>query len=592
VTAGPLQTVPRAVTVESPAGPAGHVVLFGVGTVGAEVMRRLREIGVDVIAVDRAPSDHARQQADACGARVVPGEITTPEVFAQLGLRAARSFIACTSDDKTNLEVALIVHDARPDLRTVVRLNNDNLGRQLEARFPSWTVLGLPSLAAPAFVAASLSPDARRSWRIADDVVAVVEVPIEKPSMVRDYPEWTPLYVRREDGAVEHWPPPPTPLQAGDWLGVVVEAAQLREIGRPGVDGLADATERPNRSRLWLRALGARILDADRRLLTALTAFLAMAVLSTFVFVEYKRLDLVSSLYYVLTTMSTTGYGDINLLDDSAALKLFGAALMMLSLLVTSVLTAFLTNWVLADRLSRLFGRHRTTAFDHVIVVGLGNVGFRVLQELRRIAPETTGIDQGGRESLAAEALQDGATVITGDARQGEAFRRANVDDARSIVVATSDDLVNLEIALSARETNPRVRIVLRVFDGELALRVRGTFDVDHVLSPAAIAAPVFAAAALGRAIADRFTVEGSDYLFVRMHVETGSAWVGATIGDVLRGRDAVAVAYQPAIGAARIRPTPRIPLRSGDVVSLICAPTAWQEIEDEAPLSSSVRSV
>jgi Trk K+ transport system NAD-binding subunit len=584
-----IAPVPLGVTIEPPAGSDGHVVLFGIGTVGTEVMRRLRESGVDVVAVDRSPTEHARQQADACGARVVPGEITRPDVFEQLALRTARSFISCTSDDKTNLEVALLVHDVRPDLRTVVRLNNDNLGRQLEARFPSWSVLGLPSLAAPEFVAAALAPEARRSWRIEDDVVAVVEVGIETPSLVRDHPEWTALYVRRENGAIEHWPPPPTPLQVGDRVGVVVDVAQLVELGRPAIAGLADAMERPGRVRLWVRSLVAAIADADRRLLTAVTAFVLMAVLSTFVFVEYKGLGLVPAIYYVLTTMSTTGYGDINLLEDTDALKLYGSALMMLSLLVTSVITAFLTNWVLSDRLSRLFGRHRTTAYDHVIVVGLGNVGYRVMQELRRVVPETTAIDQGGRESLAAEALQDGATVITGDARQSEAFRRANADDARSIVVATSDDLVNLEIALSARETNPRVRIVLRVFDGDFALRVRNTFDVDTVLSPAAIAAPAFAAAALGRSITDRFTVEGSEYLFVRMHVETGSAWVGATIGDLLRGRDAVAVAYQPAIGSVRIRPSHRVPLRRGDVVNLICAPSAWRELEAETPLALSV---
>ncbi|MBW3671471.1 MAG: TrkA family potassium uptake protein, partial [Acidobacteria bacterium] len=68
------------------------------------------------------------------------------------------------------------------------------------------------------------------------------------------------------------------------------------------------------------------------------------------------------------------------------------------------------------------------------------------------------------------------------------------------------------------------MRIVLRLFDEAFARRVRSTFDVDHVLSPAALTAPAFAAAALGRSIVDRFAVEGADYLFVRMHVDPGSA--------------------------------------------------------------------
>jgi Trk K+ transport system NAD-binding subunit len=180
--------------------------------------------------------------------------------------------------------------------------------------------------------------------------------------------------------------------------------------------------------------------------------------------------------------------------------------------------------------------------------------------------------------------MQGGATVLTGDARQAEVFVRANAEGARAIVVATSEDLLNLEIALTAREANPRVRIVVRLFDEEFAARVRSTFDVDYVLSPAALAAPAFAAAALGRSLADRFMVDGVEYLFVRLHVDPGSTWVGATIADVVRNRDAAALAYEPAIGRVRVRPSGRVPLRPGDVVDLVASPEAWAELGADSP--------
>lgn len=559
----------------------GHVVLFGVGTVGGEVMRRLHEAGIRVVAVDRAPGEAAQHLAADLGAQLIRGDISHPDVFARLRLGEARSFIACTSDDKTNLEVALTVHDARPDLRIVVRLNNDNLGSQLEARFPRWTVLGLPGLAAPAFVAAALSPRAQRCWRVEDELLALVEVPVEEPRLLRELPDVTALYVRRESGQVEHWPPPPTPLQPGDELGVVVDVARLDElIARDDVLG-----ERPMNPG-FLARLGRRLVgfvaDADRRLLAAVGLTAGIAWLSVLVFAQYKRLSLVDAIYFVVTTMATVGYGDINLLEDPPLLKLYGVGLILTSLVVVAVLTAFVTNWVLSTRLSSIFGSQRSNAVDHVIVCGLGTVGYRVLQELRRVAPSTVAVDAGA-SNLSNEALRGGATVISGDARQGDAFRRANAEAARSIVVATSDDLVNLEIALSAREANPRARIVVRLFDEDFASRVRSTFDIDYALSPAALAAPAFAAAALGRSIADRLTVDDHEYLFVRMHVEPGSAWVGATIGDLVRGRNVAVLAYQPAIGAVRLRPSARVPLRPGDVVSLVCAPEAWAELEAEA---------
>jgi Trk K+ transport system NAD-binding subunit len=262
---------------------------------------------------------------------------------------------------------------------------------------------------------------------------------------------------------------------------------------------------------------------------------------------------------------------------------------MFTSLMVVSVLTAFVTNWVLSARLTRLFGTQRSHALGHVIVCGLGVVGHRVLHELRRVAPETVGVDSGGQGSLGGVAMQDGATVISGDARQGEVFRRANVDGARAIVIATGEDLLSLEIALTAREANPRARIVVRLFDEDFASRVRATFDVDYVLSPAALAAPSFAAAALGRSLADRVTIEEAEYLFVRLHVDAGSTWVGATIGDVVRNRDAVALAYEPAMGGVRVRPSDRVPLRPGDVVDLICSPGAWRELGAEETPESAI---
>ena len=78
--------------------------------------------------------------------------------------------------------------------------------------------------------------------------------------------------------------------------------------------------------------------------------------------------------------------------------------------------------------------------------------------------------------------------------------------------------------------------------------------------------------------------VDGVVYLFVRLHVDPGSTWVGATIADVVRNRDAAALAYEPAIGRVRVRPSARIPLRPGDVVDLVCSPEAWADLGADSP--------
>ncbi len=553
----------------------GHVILLGVGTVGREVMRRLHEAGARVLAIDRQPSGEARIYADGLGIAVMELDILRPGAINQVDIRGARAFIACTSDDRVNLSAALAVNDLRPTLRTVVRLNNEQLGEQLEARFPEWTVLSLPGLSSPAFVAAALAAGTLRAWRVADDVVAVLEIPVEEPSLVRSWVDVAPLYIRRESGVVEHWPPPQTPMRSGDRMGAVASARTLTTLGSTEFEYGAGAAG-PTILARTVRAISTFFADVDPRLAIVIGLAIGLATLATIVYMEAKGLDFVASLYFVITTMVTVGYGDINLAEDPAEIKLFGSALMIVSLLIFSVITAFVTNWVLSTRLSRLFGTTRTAAIDHAIVCGLGNVGARVLADLRRTMPGATAIDPAGTGAAVSEALRSGATVVTGDARQQSAFQRANAIEARSVVVATGDDMLNLEIALNAREASPRSRIVLRLFDEEFASRVRSTFDIDSVLSPAAIAAPAFTDAAMGRSAVDHFTVDGRSYVYARLRIELGSMYVGATISDLLAHGLVAPFALVPSVGEARFRPAPRTALRAGDTLHVICAPETF----------------
>src|SRR5262249_47358031 len=156
----------------------------------------------------------------------------------------------------------------------------------------------------------------------------------------------------------------PTPLQPGDELGVIVDVGQI-DAHTDRDDVLGERPTAPGR----LAALGRRLLgfvaDADRRLLAAMAIAVGIAWLSVFVFVEYKGLSIPTAFSFAVTTMGTGGYGDVTLHAAPPLLKFYGVGLMLTSLMVVSVLTAFVTNWVLSTRLTRLFGAQRSNAVDH-----------------------------------------------------------------------------------------------------------------------------------------------------------------------------------------------------------------------------------
>ncbi len=133
----------------------------------------------------------------------------------------------------------------------------------------------------------------------------------------------------------------------------------------------------------------------------------------------------------------------------------------------------------------------------HTILVGLGNVGNRVLNELKEDGIETTVItlEDGKSTELINELLEHPSiALIFGDATQRQILEKANIKRARALIAVTNDDLVNFKIATIAKEMNPTLRTVIRAFDVAFSKKVTELFDIDAALSTSAIAAPAFVA--------------------------------------------------------------------------------------------------
>ena len=138
-----------------------------------------------------------------------------------------------------------------------------------------------------------------------------------------------------------------------------------------------------------------------------------------------------------------------------------------------------------------------STYSDHVIVCGLGRVGFRVVQWLRDLGEEVVVIDLPEEDSLHDQVRAWGVPIVVADARRPEILLQAGLMKASAILPLTDDDLVNLSVATGARSLRPDVRVVLRTFDDRLAANLQSGFDIYRAYSTSALAAPAFAAAAI-----------------------------------------------------------------------------------------------
>ncbi|MCA9514273.1 MAG: potassium channel protein [Myxococcales bacterium] len=321
---------------------------------------------------------------------------------------------------------------------------------------------------------------------------------------------------------------------------------------------------------------------ASKLLLTAALALLLVSVIVFHVALDLSPLD---AFYFAVTTMTTVGYGDISLHDAPPGIKVYGTVLMLGGVVATAALVGLLADYLVGERIEKLLGKDTRPMKNHVVVCGLGRVGIRVAEHLRASGYEVVAIEHVEAHPHLDEAKRIGCHVVAGDIRSEEALRAAFIEQARGVVACSNDDLANLDAALTARELNPAIRVVMRMFDQKLAQKISGAFDLSAAMSTSSIAAPAFAFAALHPNVVGSFVVDGRTVLNVELILGPGSRFVGKTIREVERsvsGRLTV-LAWGPDDQERKLHPTGDTTLGERDHLLVCIAPDMLDEVEDYA---------
>ncbi|MDR3080953.1 MAG: potassium channel family protein [Streptomyces sp.] len=180
--------------------------------------------------------------------------------------------------------------------------------------------------------------------------------------------------------------------------------------------------------------------------------------------------NLLGSAYYATVTLSTTGYGDVTPVSDSARLTNI--------LVITPLRVLFLiilvgtTLEVLTERTRREVRVHRWRARirDHVVVVGYGTKGRYAVETLLGQGTEKERIVVVDPQPKAVEAASsDGLVAVLGDATRAETLRKAELQRATQVIVAPPRDDTAALVTLTARQLNRRASIVAAVREDENA---------------------------------------------------------------------------------------------------------------------------
>lgn len=202
---------------------------------------------------------------------------------------------------------------------------------------------------------------------------------------------------------------------------------------------------------------------------------------------------------------------------------------------------------------------------NHIILVGLGKLGYRTFRLLRQLGQAVVVIERNSANQFLEDIRREGSPLFIGDARREAFLEEANAAQAQSIVLATNDDLANLEIALDARRLNPHIRVVLRMFDQNMADKVQQGFNIQCAMSQSAISAPAFVTAALDDRVVNSLMVDEQLLVIQRWQVRDADPLCGKTVAEALAASGVYILQRRVPGSPPQLMPGPTVRLSAGD---------------------------
>jgi Trk K+ transport system NAD-binding subunit len=459
-------------------------------------------------------SDAGLRIASLPGVDVVPADRTDLDALTRANLHEAEAIALTEQDDLANLDSALLIRELAPHLRIVMRMFDEALVDSVHELIPGCAVLSATGVAAPAFVAASAGHQAPVPIHLFDRPVYVTE-------RIHTRPEDVLCGLAISDGVDEPIVLPADPAHADLVLTAAVTGAESDLV-------VATAAEVHRRARR--RAFGGLMSLVGRRLRVVIAALLLVVMAGTATLVAVKQVTWWQAFY--LAVLSTFGGAQADL-KAAGGEQVVHILFTVVSIAIIPLVTAAVVETVVSARLALASGGLAAPVDSHIVVVGLGNLGTRVLTALDDLGLAVVGVEGDPQARGVEVARQRRIPVIVGDAGRQETLRSASVETARSLVVLTSNDPANLQTALLARKINPTIRTVLRLFDSEFAERVGRTFGFTTSRSVSALAGPSFAAALLDHEVVATIPVRRRVLLVAQIPIGAGSPLENRTVGEL-----------------------------------------------------------
>ncbi|WP_374230108.1 NAD-binding protein [Streptomyces sp. OfavH-34-F] len=486
--------------------------------------------------------------------RILQAAEPSDESLEEAGIARASAVALVYDDDERNIRAALTARRLNSRVRLVIRLYNRKLGQHLEALLDqaaavaspgldpaaldtSTTVLSDADTAAPSLAATALAGPTRviraeglflraaertppRGGQVADPGLCTLAL---LSSTTHD-----PAGTEGSDSSGAEGPqllPGPAEIAAATGRGAVVLETVTQSgpaAPKPRMSGRSAPLSQFFSRRLRWSALGVGL------------AVLGLAVASSLTTGDHA----LHAAYLTLLDLFAMGDPAIGEPTARQLIQILSgiAGLMLLPLLVAGVLEAFGSLRTVSS-----LRRPPRGLSGHVVLLGLGKIGTRVLVHLRELGVPVVCVEEDPEARGIPVARRLHVPVVLGDVTDEGVLEAAKIGRSRGLLALTSADTTNLEAALYARSLKPNLRVTVRLYDDEFATAVYRTLRTAHPQaitrsrSVSHLAGPSFAAAMMGRQILGAIPVERKVLLFAAIEVAGHPQLEGRTVEQAFR---------------------------------------------------------
>ncbi|MFF5701036.1 potassium channel family protein [Streptomyces sp. NPDC012794] len=507
---------------------------------------------VPVVGPRRAAPEHGPLR----DLRLVEAAEPEEEVLAAAGVARAAALALVYEDDETNVRAALVARRLNPRLRLVIRLYNRRLGQHLEELLDQAAVVAEPGLdlrqldasttvlsdadtAAPALAASAVAGTSKVVQADGLLLRAVERTPpgrgqvadsglctLALLSATAGDPAGAEGSEASGDGGPQLLPDDRAVAAATGRAIVALEAVSRAAAARVGPAARLSVAALPVGS-LFSRRL--------RWALAGIAAAVAALAVASWVTTGDHPLH---AAYITLLDIFAINDPALGEPPERKTLQILAGTV---GLLLLPVLVAAALEGLGEFRTATTLRRPPRGLSGHVVLLGLGKIGTRVLARLRELDIPVVCVESDPEARGLALARRLRVPVVLGDVTEEGVPQAARVHRAHALLALTSSDTTNLEAALHARAVQPELRVVMRLYEDDFATAVYRTLRAAHPSaltrsrSVTHLAAPAFAGAMMGRQVLGAIPVERRVLLFAALDVGGHPQLEGRTIAESFR---------------------------------------------------------